>query len=118
MINAKRPLPLRFICGGIVVSSSALSQLAALFFALAALPMTASAQRPSAPLTVPIYPGAERFDQPQGQVVESIHETLRGIPGGVPLLSTSKKTFVAAVAVEKVVSFFCTSLGGVASGYA
>jgi hypothetical protein len=84
----------------------------------ATISTTLLAQRPSAPTTIPVLPGAERYDAEQRQVVNTIRETLLGLSDGVPLLSSTREQWFAQVTPDKVDAFYRAQLGGIASSFA
>jgi len=82
----------------------------------AALAQQAERQERMAPRTVPVYPGAERYEPDAVPFGTTIRETLREDPDGLPLGSKSIDTFIAEVPVATVDAFYRARLGGIASG--
>ena len=76
-----------------------------------------AAQSPQVAATLPIYPGAERYDPEATPFAKSVNETLLGLPGAWPLVSSSTETYIVEVATEKVATYYRTTLRAVASDF-
>jgi len=80
-------------------------------------PAQASAQAPATASAIPIYPGAEKYDQVPPDPSEPVRERLLGLPDGWPRATNSATTYYAAVTSDKVAAYYVGALRSTPSSF-